>query len=194
MANQLNLHNFFSRFAFVFVIFSVISSGYITEVLSCQMRNFLHSSIYFRHVIGVLMIFVFIMLEGGWSFDTEEDEKAENSWSSGDTFGSIGMALLIYLMFIISSKSKLIPNLLFFLLLFILYIVNTQREYWHVRKTINDETNETLLKSEYVISGLAAVVAIYGFINYIFYQKAEYKSNFSWEKFILGVRVCAGSK
>jgi hypothetical protein len=194
MANQLNIQTFFARFAFIFVIFSVISSGYITEVLSCQMRTFLHSSIYFRHIIGVLMIFVFIMLEGGWSFDTEEDKKADNSWSSGDTFGSLGMALLIYLMFIISSKSKLIPNLLFFLLLFILYIVNTQREYWHVRKTISDQTNENLLKSEYIISGLAAVVAIYGFINYIVYQKAEYKTNFSWETFLLGVRVCAGSK
>lgn len=194
MPQPITLHNFFARFAFIFVIFSVISSGYITEVLSCQMRNFLQTSTYFRHIVGVLMIFVFIMLEGGWSFNLEEDSKAENDWSSGDTFGSIGMALIIYSMFIISSKSRLIPNLIFFVLLFTLYIVNTQREYYFVRKTINEDTNNKMLNAEYVISGFAALVALYGFIDYIFYQKSQYKSSFSWEKFLLGVRVCAGSK
>jgi uncharacterized membrane protein len=188
------LHSFFSRFAFIFVIFSVISSGYITEVLSCQMRNYLNTSTYFRHLIGILMIFVFIMLEGGWSFDRDEDEKAENDWSSGDVLGSIGMALIIYAIFIISSKSQLIPNLIFFILLFILYLLNTQREYWYKRKKINDDTNQNILISEYAISGLAAIVMIYGFIDYIFYQKSQYKTKFRWDKFILGAHICAGSK
>ena len=194
LAEPITLHNFFSRFAFIFVIFSVISSGYITEVLSCQIRNFLETSMYFRHFIGILMIFVFIMLEGGWSFNSEEDSKAENNWSSGDVIGSITMAVMIYCLFIISSKSKLIPNIIFFILLFILYIINTQREYWHARKTINDDTNEKVLTGEYVISGFAGLTAIYGFIDYVFYQKSEYKSKFSWKKFILGAHVCSGSK
>ena len=194
MAEPLKVHSFFSRLAFIFVIFSVISSGYVTEVLSCQLRNFLHNSTYFRHFIGILMIFVFIMLEGGWSFDLEEDAKAENDWSSGDVLGSIGMALLIYIIFVISSKSKLIPNIIFFILLFTLYVINTQREYWFARKKIDEDTNDKVLTSEYVISGFALVTIIYGFIEYVFYQKSEYKSKFSWKKFILGAHICSGDK
>ncbi len=184
---------FFSRFAFIFLIFTVVSSGYITEVLSCQIRNMFESSTYFRHIVGLLMVFVFIMLEGGWSFDKKEDDKASNDWSSGNVIHSLGIAALIYGMFIISSKSQFWPNIIFFALLFILYAINTQRNYYKAREMISEEANQKTIKVEYGIAGISLITLAYGFYDYIGYQKAQRGSGFNWTDFLLGAHKCAGS-
>lgn len=182
---------FLSRFAFVFVIYAIITSGYIQEVLSCQMRNFLQNMYLPRHFFGVLLVFFFIMMEGGWSFDTEENDKAPNDWSSGNVIDTMIMSIGIYLIFLISSKSQFIPNILFFGFMFVLYLVNTQRNYWLARKQISEETNEKIFNFQIGLFILSIATLAYGFIDYVMYQKAEYKDKFSWYIFLLGSKKCA---
>ena len=38
---------FISRVAYIFVIFAVISGGYISEILSCQLRNLFEYNIFY---------------------------------------------------------------------------------------------------------------------------------------------------
>lgn len=185
---------FFSRFAFIFLVFTVVSSGYITEVLSCQIRNMFEVSTYFRHIVGFLMVFVFIMLEGGWSFNKADDDKASNDWSSGNVIHSAAMGAAIYGIFLISSKSQFWPNIIFFGLVFALYAINTQRNYYVAREQISPQANETTLRVEYGIAGVSLITLIYGFVDYIGYQKAERGDSFSWTKFLLGAHKCTGSK
>ena len=106
-----------SQIAFIFLIFVVISSGYVSNILSCQMQNLLKYNLYARHVVGVIMVFVFIMLEGGWDFDKERESLASTDWSTGNTVNTLGYAFVIYILFLFSSKSRLIPNLIFFSIL-----------------------------------------------------------------------------
>ena len=150
-------------------------------------------STYFRHIVGFLMVFVFIMLEGGWSFDKADDDKASNDWSSGNVIHSAAMAAAIYGVFLISSKSQFWPNVIFFGLVFALYAINTQRNYYAAREQISPATNENTLHVEYGIAGVSLITLIYGFVDYVGYQKKERGDNFSWVKFLLGAHKCAGA-
>lgn len=192
--NNFDLSTNISRFAFIFLIYALITSGYISEVLSCQMRHFLMTSAYARHIFAVIMIFAFIMFEGGWDFDVEENEKAPTNWASGNTLHTLAIAIIVYIVFLLSSKAKLIPNLLFFSLLFILYFVNTYRDYLMKRERINAETNDKILFAETVLSICCIIILVYGFIEYYFYQRNEYAEKFDMQAFLLGVRHCDSIK
>lgn len=181
-----------SQIAFIFLIFVVISSGYITQILSCQMKHLLKNNLYVRHIIGIIMIFVFIMLEGGWDFDKKRQDKIANDWSSGNTVNTFIYALGIYVLFLLSSKSQLIPNLLFFLFIFIIYMSNTYRSYLYKRKEISEDTNKKILYAEYTLLGVSGIIFLYGLYDYIAYQKKMRENDFDWFKFFLGVTECDG--
>lgn len=190
LKENFNISIVITRFAFVFLAFIIITSGYISEVLSCQMRKFLMTSLYFRHICAVIMIFVFIMFEGGWDFDYREDDKAPTNWASGNTLHTLILGFLLYIVFLLSAKSKLIPNLIFYGTLFMLYVVNTYRDFIYQRKYITDEVNEKVLLIEKIITIFAFVVLIYGFIDYYFYQLADHPNDFSWIYFMFGTSKC----
>lgn len=181
---------FLSRFAFIFLIYAVVTSGYINEVLSCQMREFLRASRFFRHVIGVLMVFVFIMLEGGWSLTPGEDDKAPNNWSSGQVFHTFFLAIGIYTVFLVSSKSQLTPNMVFFTLVLVIYFMNTYRNYLHARQKLTDEQNTAILRMTQGLFVLTLIVLAYGFYDYVLYQRREYGKAFKWDLFVFGSARC----
>jgi hypothetical protein len=179
------------RLAFLFLLFTVVTSGFITELLSCQIRYVLTNNIYARHFLAILMIFIFIMGLGGWSIDAELDAMASNDWTSGNVIETLIMSFFIYITFLISSKSQLVPNLIFFGLLLLLYLINTQRNFWKARNMISVHTNAFMLYTTYILGATSVVTLLYGFINYIYYQKSQYGDDFSWFYFILGGQKCA---
>jgi hypothetical protein len=188
---SVDVNKFLSKFAYIFVIFIVITGNYVTSILSCQMQKLLEKGAYARHILGVLMIFIFIMLLGGYSFNQEEYDMSENSWSSANAIDTMVLSIAIYILFLISSKSRLLPNILFFSVGFILYCINTQRSYEYVRKKISDETNEKILVVEKVLLGIAVVILVVGFIDYYNYKKKSYGKDFSLYTFIVGTIRCS---
>ncbi|MBT6440726.1 MAG: hypothetical protein HOK72_13545, partial [Flavobacteriales bacterium] len=93
-----------SKLAFLFLAYSVVTGGYITKILSCQLQHALVYNQYLKHIVGFLLIFVFIMLEGGWDFDEQENQKAQVNWSNGNSFHSLVYSIGLYILFVLSSK------------------------------------------------------------------------------------------
>jgi len=175
-----------SKIAFLFISWAVITSGVVNQVLSCQVQNFFKHSYFGKHIIGFVLILMFIMLEGGWSFDKELEGKAPIDWSNGNIFDSSIFAFVFYFIFLLTAKMKLIPNLTFFFLLFLIYIINTQKNYWDNRKLFN-KTSIVLLNS--IIRFLlitAMAIFILGISDYYIYKRKEYKRAFSNFTFIFG--------
>jgi len=188
------MDQFLSRFAFIFLIYAVVTSGYINEILSCQMRRFLRDSRWFRHVIGICMVFVFIMLEGGWSFNPDQDNLAETNWSSGNVFHTLAFSIGIYGLFLTSSKSRLTFNLVFFSMVLVIYFVNTYRNYLYDRKQITEDQNKTLLDGTKIVFFLTLVILAYGLYDYAIYQRREHPNDFKWDIFFLGSYKCKSIK
>ena len=76
-----NAEEYIARLGILFVIFAVISSGYVINAgISCQMQRFLQSR-GGMHMVGLLMVFVFLVMEGGMSFDPKVDQEAPTNWT-----------------------------------------------------------------------------------------------------------------
>lgn len=179
-----------SKVAFLFVAFAVIAGGAVEHVLSCQMQQFINNSEFAKHILGILLFFFFIMLEGGWDFDKNELDKAPVDWASGNTLHTGAYAILIYSIFLITSKNRLIPNITLFTLLFILYCINSQRKYWTRRNRIPNKTKLVMRKIESLLVIAIIIVGIYGFIDYVTYKRDNLGSKFSWFKLMFSARKC----
>ena len=99
------------KIAFIIICFIIISGNTVTHLLSCQTQKFLKDNVYIKHVIGFLLIFIFIMLEGGWSFDEELQNRESVNWTNGNTFDTLAFTFILYILFILMSKMKLISNI-----------------------------------------------------------------------------------
>jgi len=184
---------FVSRVAFLFLVFAVVSGGYVSEVLSCQMQHTLSTSSYARHIMGLLMTFVFLMLEGGWSFNDVYDADGPN-WSDGNVLSTIVMSFIIYTAFVLSSKMQFGPNMMFYSLLFIMYLVNTQRRFWKKKKLLTPARDKHLKNITTVLATATTIVLVYGVTQYVKYQKDQRGDSFSWVKFAVGKVQCDSLK
>tara|TARA_B110000091_G_scaffold7512_1_gene7349 strand:- start:2457 stop:3080 length:624 start_codon:yes stop_codon:yes gene_type:complete len=179
-----------SKISFIFIAFLVIAGGYTTQIFSCSTQRFLSSNIYGKHLIGIGLIFVFIMLEGGWDFDKKEQEKHSVDWSNGNCIDSMMYAFVIYFILLISSKMRIGWNALLFGLLFVLYFVNTQRLYYFNRNRINKGINQQLIDGEKKVMYSLPFILTIGVVDYFFYKKAQMGKAFSFYLFFLGSATC----
>ena len=198
-----------TKVAFLFITYVVIAGGVLTRGLPCQLQRELETNRYLQHFIGFLCIFIFIMMEGGWDFNNKgkkdetmntnnengnesnkPEEEIANDFSNGNSIQTLFYSIAIYIVFIISSKMQLVPNLLFLAILFIAYLVTTQTNYWANRKLI---TPVQVSYSETIQNGLigsSLVVLVYGFVDYVMYQKRQRGNKFDIVKFIFGAPTC----
>jgi len=179
-----------SKISFIFIAFLVIAGGYTTQIFSCSTQRFLSSNIYGKHLIGIGLIFVFIMLEGGWDFDKKEQEKHSVDWSNGNCIDSMMYAFVIYFILLISSKMRIGWNALLFGLLFVLYFVNTQRLYYFNRNRINKGINQQLIDGEKKVMYSLPFILTIGVVDYFLDKKAQMGKAFSFYLFFLGSATC----
>ena len=186
------LKNFnYSNIAFLFIAYIIISGGYVTQVLPCAMRRLLSSNIYLKHIIGLVLIFVLIMMEGGWSFNKAEQDKAPVDWSRGNTTDTLIISTVLYLVFLASAKMHATTNIIFYSILFLIYVINTKRLYLLDRNYITKENNETTLMIEKYLLGLSLIILLFGVNNYYGHKKKEYGSKFNFHRFLFGNIKCS---
>jgi membrane protease YdiL (CAAX protease family) len=185
------LYEGISRLAILFLIFAVISSAFVVNVgMSCQMQEFLGSNMMGMHAVGWLMTFVFLAMEGGMSFNPSVDREAPTDWTRINVISTTVISALIYAIFVTSSKMQLVPNLVFFGTLMIMYMLISHRRFLKDRNRISKEQDTSMQRVIEILLVVLIVVGVYGVVDYVGYQKEKHGAGFSWSRFFVGTRTC----
>jgi hypothetical protein len=150
--------------------------GFLSTLLSCDIKRFINNSVYFRHFIGLISFFLLFTI-------TDKNNKNELSilsiWVN---------TILVYGLFIMMTKSKWYFSVPALLLIVIDQSYKFQIEFIHEKKEDNEKNIETIKKYEKernFIDITILIIIVTGFIHYALRQYKEFGSKFSFTKLIL---------
>ena len=147
----------------VFFLYFVLLSGYCSTVLNCQLQRFLETTVWFKHILIFLSIFVFTFVLNWYTFDSlvtdnrvenmvplirpvadgepEETERKKRGRERQRVVVSLNMILnwfvlttIIYGIFIVSTKTEWVYLASFLVLIFFVVALKV------FIKTISDAT------------------------------------------------------
>ena len=185
----MNFSNEVSKLGFLFLAAGIIYGGYVTNIIPCQLQKFLKNNIYSHHVVGVLIFFMFIMMEGGWDIN-DEYKDLETDWFNSDPISSLIYAILLHSIFVLTSKMKYKMSIILYILLFVLYFINSFRLNNLLKEKIDNKKNQYIINIEKMIVISIIILCIFGISDYYIYQLGEYKDKFSNLKFLIGDVKC----
>lgn len=155
----------FSFASFVFIIYIVIATGFISDVLSKNIKQHVKHALVAKYVVLYLLIFSFIMLEGGWSFDPAKGDDT-STWKDGNALHSLVYALAIFLVIVVLSISSILVNALVVVALFATYVMDAQRRYWRKRGEISEATDSRIRGAETALLCIAAALMAFGVLRF----------------------------
>ncbi len=165
---------------YLFIIYLALIGPYFEKTTGCRLREFLDSSMIYSHLIGYFTVLFFVVLTTN---DPSTDKFA--------FFKKVLATALIYIVFIISSKSDYKFFIGFFILIAISFIVQSYAE--SLDPELYKEDIELYNKVARYLKYLAVVILVLGFFLYLGEKKIEYAGK-KWNtfKFIIGTNECRG--
>ena len=163
--------NVINMLSMVFLIYMVfIMSKEKTGILNCSLNRLISN----RYVL-LLLVFVVIFM-----YIQSKDDKNK-------FLETLGRSLIVFLIFILSTKSEGIYVLVFLGLCCLIFI---QEKYMIKNEDFELISKEHLEYIKSVIFVIAIIVLIIGVINYYLKKKKQYKNKFSLVTFLVGVDKC----
>ena len=151
--------------------------GFFTSLLGCDLQRVMTNNIFIKHLMA-LVTFFFLMSV----VDTNNNISIGLTWLK---------TIIVYLIFMISIKSKIYTAAIFLILLIIDQSIKVQMTYLQANGGTQaqiDKYNEV----RYYILVLLIITAIIGFILYFVKQYNDHYEDFSFITFFFGNNKCDG--
>jgi len=213
----------------LFFLYFVLISGSCGEILNCGLQRFIQNSIWFKHVMILLSIYIFTFILNWYTIDSivvenydnkvnkEEDENEEENKTGVNPrlrylYESFLYSILIYIIFVISTKTEGKYLAIFLLLSVLLVIIQiilkalygsyTELNLTNLFKSVNDIKNQDInmekfddnliliLKFLPFIYLITFMVLITGLGKYYTRQRKDHTKNWDMIKFIFGNNKC----
>lgn len=164
-----------------FALYLIISSNFLGDLLSCKFREFLSSNMIIKHILCIITFGFLVILAG---IDLEDD----NIYYNG-----IFITIILYIWFVLSTRTHVYVTLIIVLLFFVMYIINYRVKYL---KEKNKPTKKLELINKYILIA-TGIITVLGVINYGYLKNIELNKRgetFSFFKFLIGNVKCRNDK
>jgi hypothetical protein len=149
--------------AFLWVTF-----GLLGGIVGCDIQKLLSTNLLVRHTAGVLIFFFLFAIVGN-----NDSQHILYIWIK---------TIILYILFILLSKSKWYFSFVVILLLLLDQSIAIQNKYkLNINKKI-DETNTNLIRK--IIRYSIFIIIIIGFLSYLIRQYNEFQGNFDITKLL----------
>lgn len=173
----------------IFIFILIISGNYLGSLFPCQIQHAFEKNIWLKHFLGYFTLLFFVLL------------TLPNK-SNNDIFKLLSSTTLLYLLFIILSKTTPVIWISVFIMYAFVYLIELKKKNIddvdknketnkYSKKQIN-VTYDKLTNIQQYIVYFSYVLIIVGFLAYMGEKKFEYKNKFTYSKFLFGVVECKG--
>lgn len=144
--------------------------GYLSNILSCDIKQYITKNVYFRHFVGLVSFFLLFTV-----VDKDNDLDVINIWLK---------TCYTYFIFLLMTKSKWyfsIPTL-------ILLLIDQSFKFQIDFDKTKDPKNPNIIRYEKIreiIYLIIIIIIVVGFIHYAIRQYNEFGSDFSIIKLLL---------
>lgn len=183
----LDTYGFNHKLIAIFIFVLIISNNYLKELFPCKVQRIFNDNIIVKQILGYLTLVFFVALT------IPELSKSKELPS---------ITLIIYLWFLIMTKTHYIFWFTIFGLLGIVYILDI---YEKSQVTLDkDKIGETLTSSDheqsiiqtniisvkYIIIFVIMILTVIGFLIYMGSKKIQYGNRFNYNTFLFGKPTC----
>ena len=163
----------------IFLLVLIISGNYLGELFPCRVQEILSESTIIKHIGGYLTLLFFVML----TFPEFGELDSLN-----DILIFFGGNGILYLWFIIMSKTYYVIWFIIFALAAIMYLIHLYQKNQKNEKLEHDQIEIVKKTLSYIIF----ILTLFGLLVYMGAKKDEYKDKFQYFKFFFGKPSCSG--
>ena len=169
--SNLSMNKFPAQILFVFV--ASIASGYTADLIGCDMKWVLENNLWVKHIMGLFTLVFFIVLA---------DEKTTQR-----LYLTIAQCVLLYLWFMMLTRTPLWMTLFIMAILFTVYILDIKIE----REEADKKKVSDYEKASLGLKWISMAMTVIGFAVYFVQKYREFGSDFNVKDFVLGTLQCA---
>ena len=172
-------------FKCLFLFIFIISGNYLGELLGCRLIKLLNESMIIKHILGLLTLFLTI----AFTIDLNTS-----------LFTLFKISVVLYIIFILSSKTTKYINYLIIFIFIISFIVQLYKDRLKRKLEVSTINTTEKLHLEYIekyndyILKLIIGLIIIGILIYIGEQKRSYNEDFNYYTFLIGEVNCSFGK
>ena len=171
----------------IFIFYLIISGNFIGNLLSCKTQKLFTENIIVRHILGFATLYFFVVF-------VDPDSESVNPTNK------IMIALVLYLLFVVSTRCYYPFVFIIICILLLIYIIEQYKTYYNKDENKSKLGKNGLLalkianNSTMPLITLNLILLVIGFVNYLGRKSVEYKPVWSWSKFWTGVVECKFEK
>ena len=144
---------------------------------SCHVQNIFNDNMYVKHGFNLLAVFFVLVIF------TRSKPVHPNLL--------IGISVVMYIFFIMLTRCDFVFLMGFMICVTVVFYIEADKQYKLATEgATEDKKAEKIQGILYIVS---VVFVLLGVLVYLGKHSREYKKNWDWNKFILGVSKCAGN-